>query len=78
MIWVEPMTGVTNETQEIKNQFEQEFKDIGYVYAQDVQGAIEVINSTIKCVIITTDSMAEILLPRVIHLDNVMGLVIFT
>ena len=64
VIWVDANIH-NDENTKHKAKLEEEFKNIGFSYSDSVESAVSQINSTVKCVLITSGQMGKILLPKV-------------
>ena len=76
VIWIDPNIQ-SKENHKYRLKLEDEFKNIGFAYAQEVETAVNQINSTVKTVLITSGQMGKLLMPKIHHLENVMVVLVF-
>ena len=76
VIWIDPNVH-NSENHKYRLKFEDNFKNIGFSYATEIDEAVSQINSTVKTVLITSGAIGMVLMPKIHHLQNVMVVLVF-
>ncbi|TNV84609.1 hypothetical protein FGO68_gene17427 [Halteria grandinella] len=76
VIWVDGNIH-SAKNQKYRMALEDEFAHIGFAYASSLDEGVSLLNSTVKAVLLVSGSLGQLLLPRIHHLNNLMGAVIF-
>ena len=75
-IWIDEKV-FNEENSKYKILFENKFKDTEFVCSPTIEEGIELINNTVKAVVIISGRMGQVLVPRVNHMENLMGIIVF-
>ena len=57
--------------------YEDAFKNTDLVLAETIEDGINLINETVKAVVITSGSLGRALLPKICNFGNLMGILVF-
>ena len=52
--------------------FEQELENFAFAFTDNVEEAVDLINSTVNAVLICSGSLGEVIIPKIEHLKNLL------
>jgi hypothetical protein len=76
VIWIDNNV-YNDENTDYYNFYKDEFKDIDLVLSDNIEEGIELINNTVKAVVITSGGLGSALLPKIQNFKNLMGVLVF-
>ncbi len=76
VIWIDNNV-YSNENTTYYNIYADKFKDIDLVLSDNIEEGIELINNTVKAVVITSGGLGSALLPKIQNFKNLMGVLVF-